>query len=815
MRETAGPMTSAASLIPPGIGADQGAVVLHPFLQGGGAMAERILHHRWEDTPLGPLSGWPQSLRSTVEVMLGSRLPMFVAWGPEKRLIYNDAYAGILQGKHPQALGSRFEQVWAEIWDEIEPLVRRCAGGESLFLENLPLTMQRKGVVEQTWFTFSYSPVRDESGAISGLYCACTETTGIVQAEHQQRAQQEHLQRLFQQAPGFIAVMRGPDHVFELTNEAFVQLTGQRQAVGRKLAELMPEVVDQGLIELLDEVFRSGKAYVGRSVNLVIHRDPGRVTDIWVDFVYQPLVDHTTGRVTGVFLQGQEVTERHRAEEALRLFSDSIPAIAWTSGPDGHIEQINAQWTAYTGLSQPSALGLGWLEAVHPDDRSMPWDMWRAARATGQQWQGEYRLRGQDQNYRWFMTRAVAQRDSTGHVVKWFGTTTDIEEARRSQDALNEADRQKDEFLATLAHELRNPLAPIRTAAHVLSSAQLSPGALAKTTDVIKRQVSQMARLLDDLLDVARITKRQLQLKKDYVSVAVVVATAVETARPLIDAKHHHLKVTLPPRVVQLEADPVRMAQVLANLLNNAAKYTDAGGQISLTVHNTDRECVFEVRDTGIGLKPQALSKIFTMFAQEAAALDRAEGGLGIGLALVKGLVELHGGSVDATSAGPGRGSTFTVRLPHRSDTRLDPASGPRELAAPKGQPVHCRVLIADDNSDAAESLAMLLRLDGHQICVAHDGEEALQLAEKERPGVMVLDIGMPGMNGYELASRIRQEAWGKHPLIVAATGWGQEDDKFRAIAAGFNAHLTKPFDPNDLLRLIHAHQDRRAQDSD
>ncbi len=627
-------------------------------------MAERVASLDWTATPLGPLAFWPQSLRSTVDLLLGSRFPMFVAWGSDLQLIYNDAYGEILADKHPDALGRPFRKVWTEIWSEITPLVSRALGGGSFYMENLPLTMRRTGQDEQTWFTFSYSPVRDESGLVAGIYCACMETTATVLAEHRQRDEQQRLQRLFQQAPGFMAVMRGPDHVFELVNEAFVQLTGQRQPIGRTLADAMPEVVDQGLVKLLDEVVASGQAYVGRSVRLLLNRQPGHASETYVDFVYQPLVE-ANGSVSGVFLQGQEVTERHRAEEALQLFLDSIPALAWTAAPDGRLERINAQWTSYTGQAMEDALGFGWVSALHPEDRQLPWDLWQQVRASAQQWQGEYRLKSKEGGYRWFLTRAVAQLEGPGRVLRWFGTTTDIEEAKRTQQALRDADRQKDDYLATLAHELRNPLAPIRMAAHVLSSPQLSPSTLQRSTDVIKRQVNHMAHLLDDLLDVARITKRQLTLKKEPVPLEQLVETAVETARPLVDAKGHQLRIELPAPQLILEVDPMRMAQVISNLLNNAAKYTDPQGEILLRAQcQLPSDCTIDVIDNGIGLAPDAQQKIFRMFAQEASGVDRAEGGLGIGLALVRGLIELHGGSVEAHSEGPGRGSRFTLRLP-------------------------------------------------------------------------------------------------------------------------------------------------------
>jgi len=373
---------------------------------------------------------------------------------------------------------------------------------------------------------------------------------------------------------------------------------------------------------------------------------------------------------------------------------------------------------------------------------------------------------------------------------------------RRSQEALQDADRRKDEFLATLAHELRNPLAPIRTAAQILSSPRLAPQQLQWAQNVIQRQVGHMALLLDDLLDIARITRGKLELKTARIRLNDVVDSAVEAARPLLDGKNHSFVVSLPAEALTLEADPLRLSQILSNLLTNAAKYTDPAGHIELSVHVLNGTVCLSVKDDGIGIPPESLQRIFEMFSQVETATVRSDGGLGIGLSLVKGLVELHGGTIEAKSEGPGHGSEFIVRLPLPASARVTTAVSHSD--APAATSAGRRVLVADDNKDAADTLAMLLEIAGHEVRVAHGGRAALLLAQTFRPDVALLDIGMPELNGYEVASALRREPWGPAIRLIALTGWGQDDDRQRAQDAGFDRHLTKPVDPEALEALLY-----------
>jgi len=390
----------------------------------------------------------------------------------------------------------------------------------------------------------------------------------------------------------------------------------------------------------------------------------------------------------------------------------------------------------------------------------------------------------------------------------FIGVVRDITERKRAEERLRQlaadlsnADRRKDEFLATLAHELRNPLAPIRNGLHLMKWAGSDAEAVERSRSMMERQIEQMVRLVDDLMDISRINQGKIELRKEHVSLGAVIASAVETSRPLIEEMGHEFTVVMPKPSIIVDADSTRLAQVFMNLLNNSAKYSERGGHIWLTVERQGSDVVVSVRDTGIGIPADKLTSIFDMFSQVDRSLEKSQGGLGIGLSLVKRLVEMHGGRIEAKSDGPGRGSEFVVRLPVDVEaSRPQAADKQEEPAAPKSS---LRILIVDDNKDGADSLAMVLKMMGNDTRTAYDGKEGVELAGEFRPEVVLFDIGMPKLNGYEACRLIRKQPWGRKVIVIAVTGWGQEDDRQRSHDAGFDHHMVKPVDPQVLMKML------------
>ncbi len=396
--------------------------------------------------------------------------------------------------------------------------------------------------------------------------------------------------------------------------------------------------------------------------------------------------------------------------------------------------------------------------------------------------------------------------DAQGNVTGCVSVVVDLTARKHAEDALRDADRRKDEFLATLSHELRNPLAPIRHALEVLKRAGGDRAVSEQARAIMERQLLQLVRITDDLLDISRITQDKLELRRSQIDLRTAVHGAVEATRPLIEAERHRLTVSLPDQPVWIEGDLTRLTQAFANLLNNAAKYTEPGGRITIAADVNDNDIVVAVNDSGIGIPPETLPRVFDMFMQFDGSRDRAQGGLGLGLTLVKRLVELHGGTVEAQSAGAGHGSTFLVRLPSAAPPAAAGASRTQRSKAA----VRTRILIAEDSADTAEMLRMMLELMGHDVVVTTDGVQAIVAAAEFHPEIAFLDIGMPRMDGYEAGQRIRAML-GSRVVLVALTGWGQEEDKRRAQEAGFDHHFTKPADPDALETLITTCTARRA----
>ncbi|HEY5951403.1 MAG TPA: ATP-binding protein [Kofleriaceae bacterium] len=494
-----------------------------------------------------------------------------------------------------------------------------------------------------------------------------------------------------------------------------------------------------------------------------------------------------------------------------QLLAETLPQLIWVADADGSVEYVNQRYIDYTGYVRDELCGMSeWRKALHPDDLVRCLRDWETAMATGTGFETEYRLlRASDSTWRWHLTRACPVTDEHGRVARWFGTCTDIEDQKRiqeslriSEERLREESRRKDELLAMLGHELRNPLTPILTAVRLLK--ERGPERAEHTIDIIDRQTRHVARLLDDLFDLARINRNRIELHKDIFEIQTAVAAATETVMPLIEQRGHTLIVDVPREGLAVEADPVRIAQVISNLMHNAAKYTEPGGFVTIRAVRDHDEVVLSVTDTGAGIDAEVLPHVFDLFVQGQRSLARSEGGLGIGLTVVRSLVELHGGSVAAHSNGPGRGSEFIVRIPAVASVRAIPQQGLSDLDARSDvRAHHGRILIVDDNADIADVLRDYLSWKGFEVYVASDGASALEAAREVIPEVVLLDIGLPKVDGYEVARRLRLDPRFANTRLIALTGYGQRSDRERASQSGFDEHLVKPPDFNELLRML------------
>jgi PAS domain S-box-containing protein len=500
--------------------------------------------------------------------------------------------------------------------------------------------------------------------------------------------------------------------------------------------------------------------------------------------------------------------EAHRGQQALRdserlyrAIGESIDYGVWVCDPEGHNIYHSESFLRLVGKTADELRGLGWIDVLHPDEREENARAWKECARAGAMWSSEQRVRGADGQWHPILARAVPVRGERGEIEAWAGISLDISEIKNVENELRELDQRKNEFLATLAHELRNPLAPLRNGLEVIRLAADNPATVEKARGMMERQLAQMVRLIDDLLDVSRVSRGKIELRREQVELSSVLANALETSHPLMAERGHELVADLSDDRVMVNADVTRLSQVFWNLLNNAAKYTEPGGRIELTVRASGDEAAVSIKDNGIGIPLDMQSRVFDIFTQVDRSLEKSQGGLGIGLSIAKRLVEMHGGSVGVTSDGHRHGSEFVVRLPAKVEARPRAAGDGSPLAPPKG-PRH-RILIADDNADSAMTLSLMLEVMGNEVLVANDGQEAVVLAASFRPDTILMDIGMPRMNGYDACEAIRAQPSGAGIYIVALTGWGQEEDKARSRAAGFDRHLVKPVEPLALERLI------------
>jgi PAS domain S-box-containing protein len=586
---------------------------------------------------------------------------------------------------------------------------------------------------------------------------------------------------------------------------------GSEDAAGRPLESvfrIVDELTRRPAESPARRALREGRVVGLENHTLLVARDG---TERPIDDSGAPIRDEA-GAVAGVVLVFRDIADRKAAEEArarLAAIVESSDDAVVSKTLDGTILSWNAGAERIFGYTAAEAVGRP-ITLIIPPDRLAEEDEILGRLRRGERVEHFETVRVAKGGRRVDISLTISPvRDAEGRVVGASKVARDVTDRRRAEAALREADRRKDEFIALLAHELRNPLAPIRNGLQVLRLSQ-DRGVRERSQDVMDRQLGHMVRLIDDLLDVSRIGQNKMELRRSRVLLAEAVGSAVETARPLVDAAGHELTVSLPAEPVYLDADLTRLAQVFANLLTNSAKYTEPGGRIWLTAIPAGGEVAVSVRDTGIGIPAAAIPTIFDMFSQVDRSIERSTGGLGIGLALVKGLVEMHGGTVTAASEGPGRGTEFTIRLPvlatHPPPFHPAPAGRGGRVGGP-GR----RILVVDDNRDSAGTMAEMLAVVGNEVRTAHDGVEAVEAAERFRPEVVLMDVGMPRLNGFDATRRMRAEAWGKGMTIVALTGWGQEGDRIQSREAGCDGHLVKPVSLPDLEKLLAVLTERKG----
>jgi PAS domain S-box-containing protein len=773
----------------------------------GGEMGERIRAFDWSTTSVGPLQNWPSSLRTAVDLMLGAAHPTYVAWGPQLNSLYNDSFIPIVGTKHESALGKPYSELWAEVWEQFKPVVAATMAGKAQYFIDQPVALLgRPGSHTISYFTFSYTPLRDDHGEVKGFYCSATETTQKVIAETEMRKRilsamkraERRYETLFNSIDEGFCIAKvqfdDADRAVDLqiveVNPAFEQQTGIRDASGKWARELQPKI-EQRWFDTYGKVARTGE-----STRFV---DYSEAMQRWFD-VYAFRIGEVDEPLVAILFT--DITEKREVEERWRsAFQIKTVGVMFWSQEFG-LTDMNEAFLRMTGFTREEALGKTWQELTPPEfhepSRRAVYEVLTYGENTP--YVKQYFRKDGSRWWGLFAARKVGQ-----DIVEF---ALDVTEQRKAEESLRIADRKKDEFLATLAHELRNPLAPIRNGLQIARLMTRSEPTVQRTVEMMDRQLSHLVRLVDDLLDVGRITSGKLELRRQPLSLAQVVASSVESTRTVIENQRHELLVEPSDDELYVLGDIDRLSQVFINLLSNAAKYTEPGGTIRVTLERENEEAVVRVIDTGIGIPQGEAENVFELFSQVRSHQGRTGGGLGIGLSLVKSLVTMHGGRVQAASGGPGTGSTFTVRLPLllSADSQLHASS----LDVTTALGTTRRILVADDNVDAARSLAMLLELMGHNVRTANDGVEAVEQTTSFEPDVVFLDLGMPRMDGIEAAKKIRDLPFGTDTMLIALTGWGQENDRRKTLEAGFDLHVVKPVQATQLEAILA--QERRTR---
>ena len=720
-------------------------------------------------------------------------------------------------GKTFREIGRKVDgQDYGALLDEVH------ATGKPFIGSCMPVIFSRQGHgrPEQRFVDFIFQPIISPGGGVTGIFIEGNDVTEHAQAQEalreSRRCAQKMAQRLdalLQAAPVGI-VLADTDGTLLHVNPAYRKIWGNHPLT-RKAGEFF-----EWKAWWADNSEKHGRALEAREWALAraLRGEEEAPRDlIEIEPFGQPGIRRTLlncgapirdaqGKIVGSVVAQMDITDRVKIEAALRetilkyhTIANAIPQIVWGTQPDGLHDYYNQQWYDYTGVAQGATDGEAWKELVHFEDRELAMQKWRHCLATGEFFEVEYRLRHHCGQYRWVLGRARPMRDAQGLIVRWMGTCTDIHEQKLAQQGLQHADRLKDEFLAMLAHELRNPLAPIATAADLLSRGTLDEAGVRQLSEVILRQARHMTQLLDDLLDVSRVTRGQVTLDRKPVDLKTVATEALEQVRPLLEAKAHHLDIQLATESTLVAGDRLRLVQVLVNVLNNAIRYTPNGGRIGLRMTGDDHHLTLRVRDNGIGMSSELMNVAFELFTQGERSSDRSQGGLGIGLALVHSLVHLHGGTARLHSGGMGLGSEVTVVLPRLMAGDGQHAAEAGDAAALHAAGASLRILVVDDNVDAARLLGIFVELLGHEVFVQFHPADAMECARRVLPHLCLLDIGLPDMDGYALARQLRLIPGMQTAVMAAVTGYSQPRDKQAAFAAGFNFHFAKPIDSHQM----------------
>jgi PAS domain S-box-containing protein len=655
------------------------------------------------------------------------------------------------------------------------------------------------------WFITRATPLRDGDGRIVKWYVSSSDIDDLKRTETDLARERAVLAGVMN-ATDVMLVHLDRDFNFVWVNPAYAQTCRMRaqEMIGKNHFALYPHAENEAIFRRVRD---TGEPVFYKDKPFEFPDQPERGVTYW-DWSLTPVTDPANPKeVIGLVFSLRETTKYKQAELALAKSEESLQLaleVARAGSWDWDVRTDRVIWSRghyeilgyRVGEVTPSYAA--WAERVHPEDRPRIENEIRRTMAERRDYMADFRVIWPDGSLRWMYARARYEYGDDGTCRRMVGVLADVTERKEAELALQQADRRKDEFLAMLAHELRNPLAPIRNAAHILGELQLDEPRITWARDTIERHVSHMTRLIDDLVDLSLIVQGKIGLKRRRLELATLIERALESTRPLLQAREQKCDVTLPDEPVWLEGDPTRLVQVLINLLDNAAKYSPAGGRIAIASGLSGRDVWIRVKDRGIGIPEHLLPHVFELFRQGERSLDRTGGGMGIGLTMVQRLVGLHGGRVEAESAGAGQGATFTLHFPLSA-----PPATEEMAAAPDSAPRQASVLVVDDDAAVADSAALLLEIKGHRVHVAHSGAAAIDLAREFRPRVALVDIGMQEMDGYETAAHLRQLPGGRGMCLIAVTGYGDKQTRLRSQEAGFDYHLVKPVKPAELCALI------------